>query len=50
MRIATCAVAAEATMTKHILHELTGFVYEYLRDIFQQSKRRVKIPSLSPAK
>jgi hypothetical protein len=22
-------------MTKHILHELTGFVYEYLQDIFK---------------
>jgi hypothetical protein len=46
--IATFAVARIATKTKHILHELTGFVYEYLQDIFKSSKSPAKLPSLSP--
>ena len=28
-------------MTKHILHELTGFVYEYLQDTFKCRKYTV---------
>jgi len=48
LRIATFAVARRATKTKHILHELTGFVYEYLQDIFKAPKSTANIPSLSP--
>jgi hypothetical protein len=47
LRIATFAAAGRATTTKHILHELTGFVYEYLQDIFKTSMRPLEIPPFS---
>jgi hypothetical protein len=50
LRIATFAVAGMATKTKHILHELTGFVYDYLQDIFKSPKSPVKLPPLSPGR
>jgi hypothetical protein len=49
LRIATFAVARRATKTKHILHEITGFVYEYLQDRFKFLKFPASVASLSPA-
>ena len=48
LRIATFAVARKATKTKHILHELTRFVYEYLQDTLKSQKRYAGLPFLSP--
>jgi hypothetical protein len=48
LRIATFAVAKEATKTKHILHDLTAFVYEYLQDICKSPKQPFKVTFLSP--
>jgi hypothetical protein len=39
-----------ATKTKHILHDLTRFVYEYLQDIFKPPKSPGNIPPLSPGR
>jgi hypothetical protein len=48
LRIATFAAARKATKTKHILHELTSFVYEYLQDTIKYPKCPAVIPFLSP--
>lgn len=34
----------EAALTKHILHELTRFVYEYLQDTFQPPEYPATFP------
>jgi hypothetical protein len=48
LRIATFAVARIATKTKHILHELTGFVHEYLQETFKAPKNHAGLPRHSP--